>query len=76
MTYQSAPKPILDRVRIPADLRNFSQGQLEQLAAELRQETIEAVSITGGHLGASLGVIELTVAVHAGVLAVERGFNL
>jgi 1-deoxy-D-xylulose-5-phosphate synthase len=65
MTYQSAPKPILDRVRIPADLRNFSQSQLEQLAAELRQETIEAVSITGGHLGASLGVIELTVAVHA-----------
>jgi 1-deoxy-D-xylulose-5-phosphate synthase len=65
MTYHAAPKPILDRVRVPADLRNFSHEQLKQLAAELRQETIEAVSITGGHLGASLGVIELTVAVHA-----------
>nr|WP_144185922.1 1-deoxy-D-xylulose-5-phosphate synthase [Elioraea rosea] len=65
MTHQSAPKPMLDRVRIPADLRNFSASQLGQLADELRQETIEAVSITGGHLGASLGVIELTVAVHA-----------
>jgi 1-deoxy-D-xylulose-5-phosphate synthase len=65
MTYQSAPKPLLDRVRTPADLRNFSSAQLAQLADELRQETIEAVSITGGHLGASLGVVELTVALHA-----------
>src|ERR1700722_19394074 len=57
--------PLLDRVRIPADLRNFSAEQLKQLAGELRSETINAVSVTGGHLGASLGVIELTVAIHA-----------
>jgi len=57
--------PLLDRVRVPADLRNFSTEQLEQLAAELRAETIDAVSTTGGHLGASLGVVELTVALHA-----------
>jgi len=57
--------PLLDRVRYPADLRNFSQEQLRQLADELRAETIDAVSVTGGHLGASLGVVELTVAIHA-----------
>ena len=57
--------PLLDRVRIPADLRNFSLDQLKQLADELRLETIDAVSVTGGHLGASLGVVELTVALHA-----------
>src|SRR3984885_15185997 len=57
--------PLLDRVRFPADLRNFSPEQLRQLADELRAETIDAVSVTGGHLGASLGVIELTVAIHA-----------
>jgi len=57
--------PLLDRVRVPADLRNFSPEQLRQLADELRAETIDAVSVTGGHLGASLGVIELTVAIHA-----------
>src|SRR5882757_5546034 len=57
--------PLLDRVREPADLRNFSVEQLKQLAAELRGETIDAVSVTGGHLGASLGVVELTVAIHA-----------
>jgi 1-deoxy-D-xylulose-5-phosphate synthase len=57
--------PILDRVRYPADLRNFSPEQLRQLADELRAETIDAVSVTGGHLGASLGVVELTVAIHA-----------
>ena len=57
--------PLLDRVRIPADLRNFSHDQLKQLADELRAETIDAVSTTGGHLGASLGVVELTVAIHA-----------
>ena len=63
----SAPPatPLLDRVRVPADLRNFSGEQLKQLAEELRAETIHAVSQTGGHLGASLGVVELTVAVHA-----------
>src|ERR1051325_1954877 len=57
--------PLLDRVRYPADLRNFSAEQLRELADELRAETIDAVSVTGGHLGASLGVIELTVAIHA-----------
>ena len=57
--------PLLDRVRFPADMRNFSGDQLKQLADELRAETIDAVSHTGGHLGASLGVVELTVAVHA-----------
>ena len=57
--------PLLDRVRVPADMRNLSAEQLKQLAQELRAETIHAVSQTGGHLGASLGVVELTVAVHA-----------
>ena len=57
--------PLLDRVRLPADMRNFSPDQLRQLADELRAETIDAVSVTGGHLGASLGVVELTVAIHA-----------
>jgi 1-deoxy-D-xylulose-5-phosphate synthase len=57
--------PLLDRVRCPADLRNFSSEQLHQLARELRAETVSAVSVTGGHLGASLGVVELTVAIHA-----------
>src|ERR1700690_2113741 len=62
----SRPKtPLLDRVRVPADLRNFSPDQLKQLAEELRAETIDAVAATGGHLGASLGVVELTVALHA-----------
>jgi 1-deoxy-D-xylulose-5-phosphate synthase len=56
---------LLDRVLHPADLRNFSHEQLRQLADELRAETIDAVSVTGGHLGASLGVVELTVAIHA-----------
>jgi 1-deoxy-D-xylulose-5-phosphate synthase len=57
--------PLLDRVRTPADLRNSSPEQLRQLADELRAETIDAVSVTGGHLGSSLGVVELTVAIHA-----------
>jgi 1-deoxy-D-xylulose-5-phosphate synthase len=57
--------PLLDRVNVPADLRNFSHEQLRQLADELRAETIDAVSVTGGHLGSGLGVVELTVALHA-----------
>jgi 1-deoxy-D-xylulose-5-phosphate synthase len=57
--------PLLDRVRIPSDMRNLSNEQLKQLADELRAETVDAVSVTGGHLGASLGVVELTVALHA-----------
>ena len=57
--------PMLDRVSVPSDLRNFSAEQLRQIADELRAETIDVVSTTGGHLGASLGVVELTVALHA-----------
>ena len=56
--------PLLDRIVIPADLRKLSEKELPQVAAELRQETIDAVSVTGGHLGAGLGVVELTVALH------------
>ncbi len=57
--------PLLDRVNLPADLKGFSDAELHRLADELRAETISAVSETGGHLGAGLGVIELTVALHA-----------
>ncbi len=57
--------PLLDTVASPADLKQFSDAQLKTLAGELRAETISAVSETGGHLGAGLGVIELTVALHA-----------
>ncbi|MCF6273497.1 MAG: 1-deoxy-D-xylulose-5-phosphate synthase [Rhodobacteraceae bacterium] len=57
--------PLLDLVTTPADIRHFSDAELRQLADELRAETISAVSKTGGHLGAGLGVVELTVALHA-----------
>ncbi len=56
--------PLLDTVDIPADLRRLRPNQLRQLADELRQEVIAAVSVTGGHLGAGLGVVELTTAIH------------
>jgi 1-deoxy-D-xylulose-5-phosphate synthase len=56
--------PLLDTVHYPSDIRALSKDQLPQLADELRQEVISAVSVTGGHLGAGLGVVELTVAVH------------
>src|ERR1700740_1560313 len=56
--------PLLDRVQYPADIRALSKDQLPQLADELRQEVISAVSVTGGHLGAGLGVVELTIAIH------------
>ncbi|WP_346910409.1 1-deoxy-D-xylulose-5-phosphate synthase [uncultured Roseibium sp.] len=56
--------PLLDTVNNPADLRRLSESDLHQLSEELRQEMIDAVSITGGHLGAGLGVVELTVALH------------
>ncbi|MGB6271951.1 MAG: 1-deoxy-D-xylulose-5-phosphate synthase [Pseudolabrys sp.] len=56
--------PLLDRVSVPRDLKNLSADQLKQLAGELRSETIDAVAKTGGHLGAGLGVVELTVALH------------
>ena len=63
MTGQSTT-PLLDTVDVPADIRQLRPDQLRQLADELRQETISAVSVTGGHLGAGLGVVELTVALH------------
>ncbi|WP_439546604.1 1-deoxy-D-xylulose-5-phosphate synthase [Sandarakinorhabdus sp.] len=56
--------PLLDQVIVPADLRRLQPDQLQQVADELRQEMIHAVSVTGGHLGAGLGVVELTVALH------------
>jgi 1-deoxy-D-xylulose-5-phosphate synthase len=61
---QPSKTPLLDQVNIPEDLRRLDESQLRQFADELRQETIDAVSITGGHLGAGLGVVELTVALH------------
>lgn len=69
---QSAPETqsgrnslLLDDIRTPADMRSFSDEQLRALADEVRQQTIDAVSKTGGHLGAGLGVVELTVAIHS-----------
>jgi 1-deoxy-D-xylulose-5-phosphate synthase len=56
--------PLLDRILLPRDMKNLSAEQLRQLADELRHETIDAVAKTGGHLGAGLGVVELTVALH------------
>jgi 1-deoxy-D-xylulose-5-phosphate synthase len=63
-----SPKPLtptLDLVQSPADLKRLSDAELKRVADELRAETISAVSVTGGHLGAGLGVVELTVALHA-----------
>jgi len=57
--------PVLDRVTTPADMKSLSDAELRQLANDLRAETISAVSQTGGHLGAGLGVVEMTVALHA-----------
>ena len=57
--------PILDRIQSPADMKTLSDRELRKLADEVRAETISAVSVTGGHLGAGLGVVELTVALHA-----------
>jgi 1-deoxy-D-xylulose-5-phosphate synthase len=56
--------PLLDQIKSPADLRKLPESQLRQAADELRAETISAVSVTGGHLGAGLGVVELTMALH------------
>ena len=61
---EASKTPLLDRIRLPHDLKNLSAEQLRALADELRQETINAVAATGGHLGAGLGVVELTVALH------------
>ncbi|MXU64954.1 1-deoxy-D-xylulose-5-phosphate synthase [Oceanomicrobium pacificus] len=65
MTDSRPETPLLDRVRFPADLKGLSDTELRRLADELRAETISAVSETGGHLGAGLGVVEMTVAIHA-----------
>ena len=65
MTDARPKTPLLDRIDLPADLKGLSVAELRQLADELRAETISAVSVTGGHLGAGLGVVELTVAIHA-----------
>ncbi|WP_147126653.1 1-deoxy-D-xylulose-5-phosphate synthase [Shimia ponticola] len=70
MPAENTPKghpatPLLDKIDSPADLKGLSDAQLTQVAHELRSETISAVSVTGGHLGAGLGVVELTVALHA-----------
>ncbi|MEM9140217.1 MAG: 1-deoxy-D-xylulose-5-phosphate synthase, partial [Pseudomonadota bacterium] len=68
MSTEADSKPItptLDRVNTPADLRGMSDADLKRVADELRAETISAVSVTGGHLGAGLGVVEMTVAIHA-----------
>ena len=62
---EESKTPLLDRIALPRDLKNLSLEQLKQLANELRSETIDAVAKTGGHLGAGLGVIELTVALHS-----------
>ncbi|MEN0086842.1 MAG: 1-deoxy-D-xylulose-5-phosphate synthase N-terminal domain-containing protein, partial [Pseudomonadota bacterium] len=56
--------PLLDTVNEPSDLRNVDDSDLRQVADELRAELIDAVSVTGGHLGSALGVVELTVALH------------
>ena len=61
---EASKTPLLDRVQLPRDLKNLSAEQLRELADELRYETISAVAATGGHLGAGLGVVELTVALH------------
>ena len=61
---QPSKTPLLDRIKTPEDLRKLPESQLRQVADELRTETIDAVAVTGGHLGAGLGVVELTVALH------------
>ena len=61
----TAATPTLDRVTSPADMKALSDSELETLSKELRDDVISIVSETGGHLGSSLGVVELTVALHA-----------
>ena len=60
----SSKTPLLDQIKTPQDLRRHKPSELRQVADELRREMIDAVAVTGGHLGAGLGVIELTVALH------------
>jgi 1-deoxy-D-xylulose-5-phosphate synthase len=61
---ETSTTPLLDKVHLPEDLRGLDDKDMPQLAAELREEMIDAVSKTGGHLGAGLGVVELTIAIH------------
>jgi 1-deoxy-D-xylulose-5-phosphate synthase len=65
MTTDTPNTPLLDQIKRPADMKRLTDAQLTQLAHEVRSETVSAVSVTGGHLGAGLGVVELTVALHA-----------
>src|SRR6202167_4447752 len=62
--YEPSKTPLLDQIKTPDDLRRFEPDRLRQIADELRHDLIDAVSQTGGHLGAGLGVVELTVALH------------
>src|ERR1700736_1339008 len=62
--YEPSKTPLLDQIHTPEDLRRFEPDRLRQIADELREDLINAVSKTGGHLGAGLGVVELTVALH------------
>src|ERR1700742_1834303 len=64
MTIPNTKTPVLDQVDIPADLRKLPKSQLRQFADELRTDLIDIVSVTGGHFGAGLGVVELTTAIH------------
>ena len=64
MSITNSKSPLLDQVNVPADLRKLPEEQLRQFADELRAETVDSVSVTGGHFGASLGVVELTTAIH------------
>ena len=64
MSQSPSKTPLLDKVNTPVDLRKLDPSDLRQFADELRQEMIDAVAVTGGHLGAGLGVVELTVALH------------
>ena len=64
MSITNSKSPLLDKVNVPADLRKLPEDKLRQFADELRAETVDAVSVTGGHFGASLGVVELTTAIH------------
>ena len=64
MSDKTSKTPLLDQCKLPADLRKLKENQLRQFAGELRTELVDAVSVTGGHLGAGLGVVELTTALH------------
>src|ERR1700742_5187283 len=64
MTIPNTKTPLLDAVDLPADLRKLAKSKLRQFADELRTDLIDIVSVTGGHFGAGLGVVELTTAIH------------